>query len=248
MTNIVAIDRRLASEVVGFGPSIHHTIVVDQNTPMPDMMRQIKSVVDYPRTKIGMLIIAAHGYAEKGADGKAHDGFGMELCKEDLDMQSVRYFRALEGLFESHDLGITLLGCGVAAQERVSMAGGVSKLGFGESLCKAIAVATMTGVMASSDLQKVTSGQLIQTHQRDTRNPGRHGSRSLGGKRMDLHAGRREEEGHAQMNALRGTRHADEEGLLPLWAPYRGGVRRQRGGSESSASANSATSARKAWP
>jgi hypothetical protein len=162
MTNIVAVDRRLATNVVGFGPSAHHTIVVDQATPMPDLMRRIKSVVDYPRTKIGMLIIAAHGYAERGADGKAHDGFGMQLCKEDLDMQSVHYFRALEGLFESHDLGITLLGCGVAAQERVSMAGGVSRVGFGERLCKAIAVATVTGVMASSNLQNVTSGQLTQ--------------------------------------------------------------------------------------
>jgi hypothetical protein len=160
MINIIAIDRRLAKDVVNFGPSFHETIVVDEMTPMPDLMRQIKNAVDYPSTKIGMLVIAAHGYAERGADGKTHDGFGMQLCKEDLDMASVRFFRALDGLFANHELGITLLGCGVAAQERANMGGGIVKMGFGEHLCKAIAVGTSTGVMASSTVQNVTVGQI----------------------------------------------------------------------------------------
>ena len=162
MANIVVIDSRLAQDVINYGPSPHQTIVVGETTPMPDMMRQIKDAVDYPRNKIGMLIIAAHGYAERGVDGKTHDGFGMQLCKEDLDMASVHFFRALDGLFESHELGITLLGCGVAAQERVTVAGGESKLGFGEKLCKAIALATSTGVMASSNVQDVAFGKVTQ--------------------------------------------------------------------------------------
>lgn len=119
-------------------------------------------LVDYPRNKIGTLMIAAHGYAVTGADGKAHDGFGMQLCKEDLDMNSVHYFRALDGLFESHEPGITLLGCGVAAQERVIMADGGVETGFGHQLCKAIAMATSTGVKASTSLQSGDSGEVTQ--------------------------------------------------------------------------------------
>ena len=42
----------------------------------------------------------------------------------------------LDGLFESRELGITLLGCRVAAH-RVVTGSGV-KMGFGEKLCKAI--------------------------------------------------------------------------------------------------------------
>src|SRR5262245_31808123 len=104
--NIVVIDRRLGDDLVNFGASSHRQISVDQSTLLPDLMRQIKSAVDYPRDKIEMLTIAAHGYAWEGIDGKTRDGFGMQLCKEDLDMQSVHWFRALDGLFQSRDLGI----------------------------------------------------------------------------------------------------------------------------------------------
>ncbi|PYN87610.1 MAG: hypothetical protein DMD87_13025 [Candidatus Rokuibacteriota bacterium] len=155
---VTVIDTRLAEGLQGYGgPSVGDAIKVNASTPMPDMMRQIKAKVDYPRIKIGMLIIAAHGYAERGADGVTHDGFGMQLCREDLDMNSVHYFRALEGQFESRDLGLTLVGCGVARQERVKTRDGI-KMGFGESLCTAIARLTLTGVVASTDLQQGFSG------------------------------------------------------------------------------------------
>ena len=61
--NIVVIDTRLAQDIVNLKASSYHLIRVDQTTPMPDMMRQIKNAVDYPKKKIGMLTIAAHGYA-----------------------------------------------------------------------------------------------------------------------------------------------------------------------------------------
>lgn len=161
MTNIVVIDRRLGEDVINYGASSHQLIQVDVSTPMPELMRRIKAVVDTPRDKIGMLIIAAHGYAYKSTNGKSYDGFGMQLCAEDLDMQSVHFFRALDGLFESPELGITLLGCGVAAQERVATTEGV-KMGFGERLCKAIAAGAATGVMASTSVQDISQGHLTQ--------------------------------------------------------------------------------------
>ena len=152
--DVTVIDTRLADRLEGYGgPSARDPIKVNASTPMADMMRQIKAKVDYPRVKIGMLIIAAHGYGERDVDSAAHDGFGMQLCLEDLDMKSVHYFCALEGQFASRDLGLTLLGCGVARQERVKTRDGV-KMGFGERLCTAIARATLTGVVASTDVQR----------------------------------------------------------------------------------------------
>src|SRR5881296_651543 len=132
---VTVIDTRLAEGLQGYGgPSVGDAIKVNASTPMPDMMRQIKAKVDYPRIKIGM-----------------------QICREDLDMNSVHYFRALEGQFESRDLGLTLVGCGVARQERVKTRDGI-KMGFGESLCTAIARLTLTGVVASTDLQQGFSG------------------------------------------------------------------------------------------
>jgi hypothetical protein len=158
--DITVIDTRLAEGFRGYGrPSISETIKVNQTTPLPDLMRKIKAAVDYPRIKIGMLIIGAHGYAEPGVDGALHDGFGMQLCQEDLTMQSVHFFRALEGQFENRDLGITLVGCGVARQERVKTASG-TLMGFGEKLCVAIARATMTGVVASTETHKGYEGKI----------------------------------------------------------------------------------------
>jgi hypothetical protein len=159
--NIVVIDTRLAQDVVNLKASSYHLIRVNQTTLMPDMMRQVKNALDYPKRKIGMLTIAAHGYAETARDGTTHDGFGMQLCKEDLDMNSVHFFRMLDGLFESRELGITLLGCGVAAQRRIMTAAGV-KMGFGEKLCKAICAGTSTGVMASTSVQKISEGTITQ--------------------------------------------------------------------------------------
>ena len=159
--NIVVIDTRLAQDVVNLKVPTHHLIRVDETTPMPDMMRQVKSVVDHPQKKIGMLTIAAHGYAERARNGTTHDGFGMQLCKEDLDMNSVHFFRMLDGLFESRELGITLLGCGVAAQKLVNTSNG-AKMGFGEKLCKAICAGTSTGVMASTSVQDITAGMTTQ--------------------------------------------------------------------------------------
>jgi hypothetical protein len=152
--DITVIDTRLADRLEGYGrQSAGNTIKVNGSTPLSDMMRQIKAKVDYPHIKIGMLIIAAHGYAERDVHNATHDGFGMQLCREDLDMKSVYCFGALEGQFASRDLGLTLLGCGVARQELVRTRDGM-KLGFGERLCAAIARLTMTGVVASTDVQK----------------------------------------------------------------------------------------------
>ena len=158
--DITVIDTRLAQGFRGYGrPSISETIQVNQTTPLPDLMRKIKAAVDYPRIKIGMLIIGAHGYAEPGVDGALHDGFGMQLCQEDLTMQSVHFFRALEGQFESRDLGITLgrlrrrpPGAG---EDRLGHANGIRR-----KLCVAIARATMTGVVASTETQKGYEGKI----------------------------------------------------------------------------------------
>jgi hypothetical protein len=155
------IDTRLAQDVVNLKQSPYQLIRVDETTPMPDMMRQVKAAVDYPKKKIRMLTIAAHGYAIETPGGTKHDGFGMQLCREDLDLNSVHFFRMLEGLFESRDLGITLLGCGVAAQERVRTGSGV-QMSFGERLCKAICAGTSTGVMASTSVQKIWEGTITQ--------------------------------------------------------------------------------------
>lgn len=157
--NIVVIDTRLAEDVVNFGAASHRVINVDGSTPMPYMMRQIKDAAADAKSKIQTLVIAAHGYAEEGIDGKAYDGFGMQLCKEDLDMQSVHFFDVLKGLFESRERGITLLGCGLAAQIRVKTKGGY-KMGFGEDLCRQISRLTDTGVMASTARQEDVEGKV----------------------------------------------------------------------------------------
>jgi hypothetical protein len=158
--DITVIDTRLAQSLVGYGgPSAERPIKVDASTPMPDLMRRIKEAVDYPRIKIGMLIIAAHGYYEEDVTKGHHDGFGMQLCREDLDMTSVHFFRALEGQFARHDLGLTLLGCGVARQERVKTSQG-TLMSFGEALCTAVARATMTGVVAATETQAGVSGNV----------------------------------------------------------------------------------------
>src|SRR5262245_34892449 len=112
--DLTVIDSRLARGLLIKGRSAPgKPIEVNDKTPLSELMRQIKASVDYPRIKIGMLLIAAHGYAEEDVKGIAHDGFGMQLCAEDLDMKTVHFFGALEGQFASRDLGLTLLGCGM---------------------------------------------------------------------------------------------------------------------------------------
>jgi hypothetical protein len=160
--NITVTDTRLAQRLVNYGASHQRHIQVDAKTSMPELMRKIKESLDYPNNKIAMLIIAAHGYSVTGMDGGHFQGFGMQLCDTGLDIKSVHFFRALDGLFADADLGITLLGCGAAAQSRVITKNGGVEMGFGERLCKAMAQATSTGVMASSDVQRAEFGEITE--------------------------------------------------------------------------------------
>lgn len=154
-TNVLVLERRLGDELVNHGSTTHTIIAVDQTTPLMEMMRKIKASVAYPHEKIELLTIAAHGYAEEDTHGKTHDGFGMQLCREDLDMNTVSSFRALDGYFKNRDLGIALLGCGVAEQKTIRTSAGV-KTGFGQRLCRAICMGASVGVMASSSVQHIT--------------------------------------------------------------------------------------------
>ena len=164
--DIIVIDNRLAQDMVGFGPERPETIVVNEHIPMLKMLDKIKTKVNNSiSNQIGMLIIAAHGYSYRGIDGKAYSGFGMQLCQEDLDLKSVHLFSMLKGLFSSKDLGIRLMGCGVAADSKVKTEAGI-QLGFGSRLCRALAEKTGTGVVASSDLQITSFGDV---NRRNTR-------------------------------------------------------------------------------
>lgn len=118
---------------------------------MKHLFQQMKTNVG--RNKITMLSIFAHGYAEPGEDGKLYDGFGMQFCKEDLIMETAYNFAMLDGFFANKELGITLSGCGVTAQQRFRAENGDTMIGFGERLCKGIAQAASTGVKASTSLQ-----------------------------------------------------------------------------------------------
>ena len=148
--NITVIDKRVHDCLKYPAPAPYH-FVVDGKILMKHLFEQIKTNVG--RNKITMLTIVAHGYAERGKDGKVYDGFGMVFCKEDLIMETAYNFAMFDGFFASKELGITLLGCGVAAQQRFRAENGETMIGFGESLCKAIAQAASTGVKASTSRQ-----------------------------------------------------------------------------------------------
>ncbi len=158
--DIIVIDNRLAQDMVGFGSYKPTTIVVNQHIPISKLLDNIKIKVENSISKqIGILMIAAHGYSYRGTDGKVYSGFGMQLCQEDLDLKSVHLFGTLKGLFSSKDLGIRLMGCGVAADSKVKTEAGIQS-GFGSRLCRALAESTGTGVVASSDLQITSFGDV----------------------------------------------------------------------------------------
>ena len=154
-TNISVIDKRVHHRRCdwGIGGPSPDRLVVDASSGLADILTKIKKAAG--QDKVVMLSILAHGFGQKGADGKMYGGFGVEFCKENINLQTVKQFGVLRGIFASKTLGIELIGCGAAAQYRFKTAAGGWAIGFGWRLCKALAAATQTGVKASSELQDV---------------------------------------------------------------------------------------------
>ena len=80
--NIVVIDTRLAQGIVNRKASSYHLIRVDATMPVPDMMRQVKSVVDYPQKKIGRLTIALTGTRNGPATARRTTALGCSCARK----------------------------------------------------------------------------------------------------------------------------------------------------------------------
>jgi hypothetical protein len=154
-THISVIDKRVHHRRCDWGIAAvaPDRMVVDGSSALADVLAKIKTAAG--QDQLVMLSILAHGFGHKAADGKMYGGFGVEFCKENIDLQTVKQFQALRGMFASKTLGIELIGCGAAAQYRFKTAAGGWITGFGWRLCKALAAFTQTGVKASSELQDV---------------------------------------------------------------------------------------------
>jgi hypothetical protein len=134
---------------------------VDENIKLDSFLDTVKSRLR--GRKLGVLSILAHGFgvleypdrAKKG-EPKIHGGFGIEFCEENLLLTTVEQFKKLKGVFSNRDLGIILMGCAAAAEDRFLVAPGTKeyKTGFGKQLCSKLAAVTDTGVMASESLQE----------------------------------------------------------------------------------------------
>jgi hypothetical protein len=157
-------------------------IRVDEATPLDSFLETVKSLIKSKAAKerclykIGVLSILAHGYGHcEYTDAKAyrdakesctanqkgvkelHGGFGIEFCRDDIKLDTVEKFKALNGLFNSQeDVGIKLMGCGAAAESLFHIYSNSAQVerGFGQTLCKKLAEVTGTCVMASEDLQQ----------------------------------------------------------------------------------------------
>jgi len=157
---------------------------VDEDTPLDSFLQSVKSFLknksgrDNWFCKIGVLRILAHGYghceytsrdAYRKAQGKCenphrkdvkaiHPGFGIEFCKDDINLETVEKFKSLNGLFYRQDaVGIELVGCGAAREESFFIYPNSTKKehGFGRKLCKKLAEVTGTCVKASEAFQKM---------------------------------------------------------------------------------------------
>jgi hypothetical protein len=180
--NLDVLDKRLTSDKIEWycewvkGGDPERRIRVDQDTPLDSFLESVKrllknkSTKDRAAYKIGVLTILAHGYgrceyknAKAYAKGsctikQVHAGFGIKFCKDDINLQTVEKFKLLNGLFKNEDdIGIKLLSCGAAAEERFHVFPNSADVeqGFGKRLCKRLAAVTGTCVMASEAIQEV---------------------------------------------------------------------------------------------
>lgn len=154
-THISVIDKRVHHRRCDWGtaPPAPDRMVVDGTSVLADVLAKVKTAAG--QDKVVMLSILAHGFGQKAADGKMYGGFGVEFCKDNINLDTAKQFQVLRGMFTSKTLGIELIGCGAAAQYRFKSAQGHWVTGFGWRLCKALAAFTQTGVKASSALQDV---------------------------------------------------------------------------------------------
>jgi hypothetical protein len=163
--DVDVLDTRLTDDGIEWycewtkGGDPNRRILVNGDTPLDGFLEDVKKRLK--GRKLGVLSLLAHGwgqweYADKAMQKKVklHGGFGMEFCKEGLIRETVDRFKALNGLFNSSDMGIKLMGCDVAAEYRFRVApGGSFKDGFGKQLCFKLAEVTQTGIIASDSIQ-----------------------------------------------------------------------------------------------
>lgn len=177
--NLDVLDTRLTAEGVEWycewtkGGDPKRRITVNGSTPLDMFLDTVKSRLG--ESKLGTLTLLAHGFGEyeysdreKKRIKAIHGGFGMEFCKDNINLGTVDKFVKLKGLFAGSDkIGIKLLGCAAAAEYRFKVAPRTNeyKTGFGKKLCKKLAEVTNTCVMASESLQ----GAEIDTQERTYR-------------------------------------------------------------------------------
>lgn len=148
---------RIIDERVGmsFDPALPGDITVRADT---DLNETFAEVADRAYTqKIETLLIMSHGFYETGSDGHHYYGFGIELGRQNLKLDTVEGLMGrLAGKFAGATRGIELRGCGVAVKSTVRQGprqAVVVKVGDGIALCQKIADVCGTGVLASSDEQ-----------------------------------------------------------------------------------------------
>jgi hypothetical protein len=166
---------------------------VDEDTPLDTFLLSVKSFLKNKSAsdnwvyEIGVLRILAHGLAlceyknrddyrkaqgkcnPQGKDVKAHLGFGIEFCKDGINLETVEKFKSLNGLFYRQDaVGIELIGCGAASEESFFSYPNstVKEQTFGNRLCKKLAEVTGTCVKASEAVQTVQGDPNIYTLRR----------------------------------------------------------------------------------
>jgi len=174
--NIDVLDTRLTDEGVEWycewtrGGDQNRRILVDGNHPLDLFLQTVQTRVG--NNKLGVLSILAHGFGhyeykdpQKKIKKAIHPGFGVEFGSENIVMETVDRFKALNGLFSNSGVGIKVMGCGVAAQYRFRVApNGAYDQGFGKDLCKKLAAVTGASVMAADALQDVVIDTNPQTY------------------------------------------------------------------------------------
>lgn len=150
---ISIIDKRVHHRLCAWGIAAPGPtrIVVDSSSVLADVLIKVKNAAG--RGKISLLSITAHGFGRQDAKGRMHGGFGVEFCKDTINLKTVRQFRKLRGMFDNKALGIELVGCAAAGNHRLTTAQGKSVAAFGWRMCKELAGHTLTGVKASTDMQ-----------------------------------------------------------------------------------------------
>ena len=143
---VIIHDTRLA----GSPPKSHVSVIeVNAKTPLASMVQQLNNIAWQYGGEVRVRILC-HGYE----DQQGHGGYGLQLCAEDLTLNTVNQLQPLNG---NIDYYIKIYSCGTADVAP----GRTGQIGDGRELCSRIARVTGAGVFAADATQYYTNGTLF---------------------------------------------------------------------------------------